>query len=155
MESAGENHVHIKKDEMADFDGEQYSVPIKTVNTTNDSKTRLGAYKSLRWDATTLTLATPNNKDCVIVDNMESAITFRSNKVVKKALKMQLEEPVPNIRQINAGLKYDEAPFNKTGDDTSQTSCTLHLSNEHMPIEQEWLMLIGLINAMEDSPRCD
>ena len=90
----------------------------------------------------------------VVVDSIERHFFSNNQARLKQALKNAIRRARFHRHKYKflAGLKYDGAPYNKTGDDTSQTMCGMHITNEHTPITQESLMLLGLINAAEDSP---
>jgi hypothetical protein len=133
------------------FEGVLYKIPIQTISTTDDKDKRLRLLEKAYLDGMPRAkrIAFESGVDCVIADSLDRAVKYRLKTVLRNTIRRARFHRHSN--RLILSLKFDGAPFNKTGDLRSQSVVLLHIANEHFAVTVETLMLCGIINSSEES----
>ena len=141
----------VKNHWTFELEGEEYSVPIPTIATEDDADKRIRllqkAYADGMPKATVINCG--DGVDAVIADSFERVCRYRLQTVLRNKIKRARYNS--HKFTLIIGKKFDGAPFNKSGAETSQTVVLAHITNEHFSVTIETLLLCGIINSEEDS----
>ena len=134
-----------------ELDGRTYSVPVPTIDTTDDREKRIRLLQKAYCDGMprSKVINCGDHVDAVIADSFERVCTYRLKTILRNTIRAARFNRHKGVLLI--GKKFDGAPFNKSGADRSQTVTLAHITNEHFPVTIETLLLCGIINSGEDT----